>query len=122
MPVTLEKAIATDVEFREGLPLNYLQHTGLAHMNKESIDRTKFIRRTQYLLSKLVQYIDVDKAADEMAMKHIYDFLPPVFTEEEKQCSIYEDGERMAKGGIVVNRVEMEPDTKIKLVRAHCVR
>lgn len=122
MPVTLEKAIATDVEFREGLPLDYLQHVGLAHVNKDSIDRTKFIRRTQYLLSKLVQYIDADKAADEMAKKHIHDFLPPVLTEEEKECSVYDDGERMMKGGVVVNRVEIEPDTRVRLVRAHCVR
>ncbi|XP_015518365.2 ribosomal oxygenase 1 [Neodiprion pinetum] len=122
VPVTLEKAIASDVEFREGLPLDYLQHVGLAHADTDTIDRTKFIRRTQYLLSKLVQYIDVDRAADEMAKKHIHDFLPPVLTEEEKACSIYEDGERMTKGGIVVNRIEVEPDTKIRLARAYCIR
>ncbi|XP_012259857.2 ribosomal oxygenase 1 [Athalia rosae] len=122
VPVTLAQAIATDVEFREGLPLDYLQHAGLAHVNKDSIDRTKFIRRTQYLLSKLVQYIDVDKAADEMAKKHIHDFLPPMLTGEERECSVYEDGERMTEGGVIVNRIEIEPDTKIKLVRAQCIR
>ncbi|XP_012285002.1 ribosomal oxygenase 1 [Orussus abietinus] len=121
IPEALKCAINSNIEYREGLPLNYLQHIGLVHTEDQSEDRKKIIEKTKELLKNLIKHIDIDKAADEMAKRHIHDFLPPVPTSEELVCSIHDGGEIMSNGK-VVNRVEIEPTTKIRLLRAHCIR
>ncbi|XP_035735119.1 ribosomal oxygenase 1-like [Vespa mandarinia] len=122
LPDALEKAIANDSHFREGLPLDYLKYLGFVHSKNKSNYRKSFRENIKYLLNRIVEHIDIDKAADEMAINHIHDFLPPVLVDYERQCSIAQDGERMTKEGIVENRVEIEPDTKIRLLRSHCIR
>ena len=124
LPIAIKDAIQSDARFRKGLPLNYLRHIGTAFSNTEnSIKRQEFLNKTKSLLSSVfLNHINIDKAADEMAKGHIHDFLPPVLNEDENLCSVYEGGEKMIKDGMVVNRVEIEPDTFIRLSRAHCVR
>ncbi|XP_024937149.1 ribosomal oxygenase 1 isoform X2 [Cephus cinctus] len=122
IPEALDRAIMNDCEFRRGLPLDYLRHVGLVYSNTESEKRTQFITKTKELLHQLVDHIDVDKAADSMALRHIYDYLPPALTAQETVCSVYEDGERMVADGVVENRVEIEPDTRVRLLKANCVR
>ncbi|KAG7198078.1 hypothetical protein KM043_018246 [Ampulex compressa] len=75
-------------------------------------------RRTAFGLFK----IHVDKAADLMAKNHIHDFLPPILSGTEQECSVLIDGEKMTTNGVVENRVEIEPDTRIRLSRSHCLR
>lgn len=122
LPDALQRAIVNDGHFREGLPLDYLKYFGFVHSIDNSYYRKSFRDHIKYLLNHMVEHIDIDKAADEMAIRHIHDFLPPVLVDYERQCSIAQDGERMTKEGIVENRVEIEPDTKIRLLRSHCVR
>lgn len=122
IPEALKTSIESNSEFRQGLPLNYLNEIGCVHSNKNTEFRLKFLKHTKQLLHKMIDMIDIDKAADEMAKNHIHDFLPPVLAPIELECSVLQDGERMIDQGVVVNRVEIEPDTRIRLVRAHCVR
>ncbi|XP_076635478.1 bifunctional lysine-specific demethylase and histidyl-hydroxylase NO66 [Colletes latitarsis] len=122
LPETLKTAMESNSEFRKGLPLDYLRHSGFVHSENQSKTKEEFKEKVKIFLTKLVDYIDVDKAADMMAKNHIHDFLPPVLSEREQQCSIVQDGEQMTANGIVENRVEIEPDTRIRLVRSHCIR
>lgn len=126
IPATLNKAIESDKRFRQGLPLDYLQYTGFAYdsdKQEEQDKRQKLLGKTKALLSSMIdKYLDVDAAANEMAKKHMHDFLPPALNGDEVECSIYEGGERMMRMGKVVNRVEIEPDTQVRLTRAHCAR
>jgi lysine-specific demethylase/histidyl-hydroxylase NO66 len=124
LPLSLNNAIENDVRFRKGLSLNYLKHVGTAYSNNvNDITRQNFLDQTKSLLSiLLMKYINIDKAADEVAKNHIHDFLPPVLNTDESVCSIYEGGERMIKDGIIINRVQIEPYTLIRLSRSHCVR
>ncbi|XP_063993365.1 ribosomal oxygenase 1 [Diachasmimorpha longicaudata] len=122
MPEALKTAIAEDSEFREGMPLHYLKSVGRAHDDKDDDMRRMILEKAKKLLTKAIEKIDVDKAADQMAKGHIHDSLPPVLAPLELQCSVFEDGEKMGEDGEVLNRVEIEPDTRIRLARGHAVR
>ncbi|KAF7395281.1 hypothetical protein HZH68_009331 [Vespula germanica] len=122
LPDALQKAIANDVHFRQGLPLDYLKYFGFVHSTNKSDYRNSFRENVECLINRIIEHIDIDKAADEMAKSHIHDFLPPVLVDYERQCSIAQDGERMTKEGVVENHVEIELNTKIRLLRSHCIR
>ncbi|XP_031783916.1 ribosomal oxygenase 1 isoform X2 [Nasonia vitripennis] len=123
IPAALNNAIKNDSRFRKGLPINYLRYIGSTYTeNFDCPIRKKFSNHTISLLTILSKCIDIDKAADLMAVNHIHDFLPPVFNQNERLCSIYDGGEKMIKNGAVINRVEIEPNTLIKLSRGHCAR
>lgn len=53
----------------------------------------------------------------------MHDLLPPVLTPDESAKSVEVGGERWNAGKMrVVNRVEIDPDTEIRLIRRHCLR
>ncbi|XP_054015564.1 ribosomal oxygenase 1 [Hylaeus anthracinus] len=122
LPDALQTAMETDSEFRKGLPRDYLRYSGFVHSENQSNVKEEFKEKVKGLLRKLIDYIDVDNAADLMAKGHIHDFLPPVLSKSEQECSIVQDGEQMTANGIVENRVEIEPDTRIRLLRSHGIR
>lgn len=122
LPEALKNAIETNSEFRQGLPIDYLRYNGYVYSGIQNSAKTEFKEKVKDLFSKLIDYIDIDKAADLMAKNHIHDFLPPVLSDTEQECSSVQDGEKMTANGIVENRVEIEPDTRIRLLRSHCIR
>ena len=67
--------------------------------------------------------IFIDGAADQMAKQFIHNALPPHLTPKEKARTVVAGGEKWnSSKNRVVNRVELDPDTKIRLIRAHCLR
>ena len=118
----------TNVKFRQGLPLGYLNHFGLIHSTKKLSmkNRAKFHATCHQLLDELLHKcvpMQLDNSVDAMAQKFMHDALPPVLTAEEQLTTIQEQGERWNS---VLNRVsnivELEPDTRIRLLRRHCLR
>lgn len=83
LPVAIENAMAENVEFREGLPINYLMHHGVAFEGdkKPSKDRIQFRDKCEKLVKKLVKYMPIDGAVDQMAKNYLHESLPPCFTE-----------------------------------------
>jgi bifunctional lysine-specific demethylase and histidyl-hydroxylase NO66 len=73
----LETALEDDVEFRRGLPLDYLQYVGVAHCEYESSKRTEFIAKLKTLTDKIFGLAPIDAAADQMAKTLMHDALPP---------------------------------------------
>lgn len=122
VPQALKTAIEAESEFREGLPLDYLKYTGFVHSEKQGSRRKLFKEKIKSLLNRMIDHIDIDRAADQMAKGHVHDFLPPALTEVEQECSVVKDGEEMGINGVIQNRVEIEPDTRIRLLRYHCIR
>ena len=58
-----------------------------------------------------------------MAKQFIHNALPPHLTPKEKARTVVAGGEKWnSSKNRVVNRVELDPDTKIRLIRAHCLR
>ena len=122
LPKTLERASKLDYRFRKGLPVGYLRHLGLVHSDDESTDRKAFLGKAKFLLKELMNYVDIDEAADAMAKGHIHDFLPPVFSGQELECSTLQDGWIVRNQGVVEEPVFIQPETRIRLARSHCVR
>ncbi|KAL6442849.1 hypothetical protein ACFW04_002719 [Cataglyphis niger] len=122
LPQTLKRAAETNSRFREGLPLEYLRYTGVAHNTNATEYKKAFKEQIKELITNLINYIDVDNAADLMAKDHIHCFLPPFLTKDERKCSVAEDGEIMITNGIVKNHADITLETRIRLLRMHCIR
>jgi len=94
--LAVDNALEEDVSFRKGLPLNYLEYLGtqknmskyvdeeeeeekkkdtISNENNENVK--KFKEQIKEYLSKLVDHIDVNKAADAMSSDFMASRLPP---------------------------------------------
>lgn len=122
LPLTLKRAAETNYNFRTGLPFDYLRYVGIAHTTNNDKARKGFEKRVKNFLRLLIDYIDIDNAADLMAKSHIHDFLPPALTLEEQKCSVAQDGDIMTNNGLVEHCVQIESDTRVRLIRSHCMR
>lgn len=120
LPQALKRAAENDIRFREGLPLDYLTYVGTAHdMNYQ---KNIFKNKIKNLITLMLEYVDIDNAADLMAKNHIHDFLPPFLFKNERKCTVAEDGEIMTNNGVVKNCMEITLETEIRLLRSHCIR
>lgn len=122
LPLALKHATEVDCHFREGLPMDYLRYIGTSHTKGNKEVRAIFEKKVQTLLDQLMRYINVDSAADLMAKSHVHDFLPPALTYEEHKCSVDHDGDIMTHNGVVEQCTMIGPDTRIRLIRSHCMR
>jgi len=123
LPAALELATQEDIEFRRGLPRNFLQVMGVANSENNSTDRAQFMDHAKTLIGKLFNYAPVDDAADQLGKRLMHNILPPHLEEDEKMRCVAGDGEQWNfKKKAVVNRVELDPDTKIRLIRNTAVR
>lgn len=121
LPQALKRATETNWKFRRGLPVGYFRYTGIAHSTNKAEHRMAFKEEVKDMVTNLINYIDLDSAADLMAKDHIHDFLPPLLSKVEEKCSVAKGGEIMIDG-IVKNCVDITPGTKIRLLRIHCIR
>ncbi len=123
LPAALKTAMEEDIDFRRGLPTDYLSYMGVCHSDEESAKRSAFTKTIGRLVKKLMTYAPVDAAADQMGKKLMHDTLPPYLSASEQSRCVQGDGERWnASKQRVVNRVEIDPGTEIRLVRANALR
>ena len=65
-----------DIEFRKGLPPDYLSNLGIAHSDQDTKPRRDFLTKVSSLMGKLVHYASVGKKAcalrkyDHFTIKH----------------------------------------------------
>ncbi|KAJ8913459.1 hypothetical protein NQ315_013838 [Exocentrus adspersus] len=121
LPDALKKAASENIEFREGLPINYLKYLGWVNNDCQSTQRIAVINKVQTLMETLINHVDVDQAADKLGRKFMYDSMPPLMKKTEAICSSKYDGDYMTDGK-VFNRVEIDMDTEVRLLRYHCLR
>ncbi|ERL95133.1 hypothetical protein D910_12403 [Dendroctonus ponderosae] len=121
LPAALKKAASENLEFRKGLPLNYLKHVGVVNQSDDSDKRKSIIDKVKSLVGALVDYIDVDSAADNLGRKFMHDAMPPLYSGDEAQHSCLYDGDVM-KNGKVFHRVEITPEIEIRLLRYYALR
>lgn len=123
LPLALNNAIQNDIRFRKGLPINYSQHIGFSFAKKNHEFHEEFSDQVKHLLNILIsEYLNINATADELAKYHIHDFLPPYLNKYENVCSVYGGGEKMTASKVIINRVQIKPNTRIRLSRAHCIR
>nr|XP_061806740.1 ribosomal oxygenase 1-like [Nerophis lumbriciformis] len=122
VPTALEIAMEEDVEFRQGLPLDYLSYMGVQNSDMDDPRRTKFFSQIDHLLNKLKNFAPVDAAVDLKARDFLHDCLPPKLTPEEAAGSVHgaparwEDGHAKDVGAYITSQ------TRVGLLRAGCAR
>uniref|UniRef100_W5NFB5 Bifunctional lysine-specific demethylase and histidyl-hydroxylase n=1 Tax=Lepisosteus oculatus TaxID=7918 RepID=W5NFB5_LEPOC len=122
LPAALQLAVEDDVEFRQGLPLDYLSYMGVQHSEKADVRRKEFIDKVKGLMRKLVDFAPVDAAVDQKAKDFLHDCLPPLLTKEEKSTSVYGAPTRWENGNIRDLKLHFMGKTKIRLLRQGIVR
>ncbi|KAG0716285.1 Ribosomal oxygenase 1 [Chionoecetes opilio] len=123
LPRAVELAMAEDVEFRRGLPLDTLRVMGVVNSDTETPGRSAFLSKVKELMERLLLYAPFDAAGDHLGAGLMHDALPPLLGPEDKMCSVHSGGERWCKKKQkVINRVELDPDTYIRLIRGNVIR
>ncbi|OCT79861.1 ribosomal oxygenase 1 [Xenopus laevis] len=122
LPAALQVAVEEDVEFRKGLPLDYLDYMGVQNTDLEDPRRGTFIQQVQSLVKKLAGYAPVDAAVDQKAKNFLHDCLPPVLTPVEKSHSVHGAPVMWDNGQVKDDTIELEADTKIRLLRGGIAR
>lgn len=82
------------------MPLNYLKHLGAVNEKNESVDKKLLVEKVKSLVSSLVDYLDVDSAADLLGRKFMHDAMPPLYSNEEAENSCKRDGDYMINGKV----------------------
>uniref|UniRef100_A0A4W3JV16 Bifunctional lysine-specific demethylase and histidyl-hydroxylase n=1 Tax=Callorhinchus milii TaxID=7868 RepID=A0A4W3JV16_CALMI len=119
LPAALEGALQDDVEFRQGLPLNYLEYTGVQHCEKVNAQRKKFIKKINSLIGRLQAYAGIDAAVDQKAKEFMHDCLPPVLSKDEIACSVHGAPTRWENGKPRDVLLDMKGDTEIRMLHVY---
>ncbi|XP_028653091.2 ribosomal oxygenase 1 [Erpetoichthys calabaricus] len=122
LPAALQIAVEEDVEFREGLPLDYFSYMGVQNSEKADPRRQMFIDKVQRLIRKLSNFCPLDAAVDQKAKDYLHDCLPPVLTEEEKATSVFGASTRWENGHVKDLALRFKGKTKIRLLRRGIAR
>ncbi|XP_042359335.1 ribosomal oxygenase 1 [Plectropomus leopardus] len=122
VPAALEIAMEEDVEFRQGLPLDYLAYMGVQNSDKDDQRRTKFFSQVESLMKKLTNYAPIDAAVDQKARDFLHDCLPPVLTPEELASSVQGASARWQSGQVTDVGSEISTQTRVRILRAGCAR
>lgn len=106
-----------DVQFREGLPLGFLDHIGAIHEGgNPTPQRLAILKKIKSLFGKLFAHAPVDAAADQIGADFVHGCMPPVHSEVEYLHSAKGRG-RGAKAVFEVN-----VDTQVRLSRRKASR
>ncbi|XP_075720538.1 ribosomal oxygenase 1 [Rhinoderma darwinii] len=122
LPAALQIAAEDDVEFRKGLPLDYLDYMGAQNADLLDPRRENFIEKVQVLMRKLAEYAPVDAAVDQKAKAFLHDCLPPVLTSAENSHSVYGAPARWENGDVKDCITQLEEDTQIRFLRGGIAR
>ncbi|XP_019118822.2 ribosomal oxygenase 1 [Larimichthys crocea] len=122
VPAALEIAMEEDLEFRQGLPLDYLTYMGVQNSDKDDTRRKKFFSRIESLMKKLTSYAPVDAAVDQKARDYLHDCLPPMLSPEESASSVKGAPVRWERGQVIGVGAHITTQTKVRVLRAGCAR
>uniref|UniRef100_A0A2P2I0X5 Bifunctional lysine-specific demethylase and histidyl-hydroxylase n=2 Tax=Hirondellea gigas TaxID=1518452 RepID=A0A2P2I0X5_9CRUS len=137
-PAALSQVASNSIKLREGLPLGCLEYMGksaaaLVNTNSKtknsSSDANKLLEQRRkfkkQVVTRMVENMltddTIDRAMDEFARQFVRVQLPPCPSEDQISCTVLSDGERWGGNG-VKGRVEIEPDTMIRLLGSLIVR
>ncbi|XP_008282484.1 ribosomal oxygenase 1 [Stegastes partitus] len=122
VPASLEIAMEEDVEFRRGLPLDYLTYMGVQNSDKDDPRRAKFFSQIVSLMKKLTNYAPVDAAVDQKARDFLHDCLPPVLTPDELASSVKGAPTRWEAGRVRDVDLQITTQTQVRVLCAGCAR
>ncbi|KAF7668571.1 hypothetical protein LDENG_00003980 [Lucifuga dentata] len=122
VPAALEIAMEENVEYRQGLPLDYLTYMGVQNSDKDDPRRAKFFSKIESLMKKLSDYAPVDAAVDQKSRDFLHDCLPPMLTQEELASSVQGAPARWERGQVRDVGAHITNQTRVRVLRAGCAR
>lgn len=121
MKQTLQNAIAKEVSFRYGLPLDIWHNFGASYENLESARKENIKDHIRTLFERLIGHIDVDEAVDRLAIKFQHDALPPFITQDEKKLLSIGTQAIPKENGEMTVKI-LHGNSEVRLLRANSVR
>lgn len=124
MPAAVQMAISENLDLRKGLPFDVYDHYGLVHSDSNTPRKQEIHKMLMSIFDKIKKSLPalIDDAADQLHKDFQHAALPPVLNEMEKAVTVFGDSDVMNDDGVVINRVEIAPDTKIRLLRKNILR
>lgn len=120
IPLALQKAISENVMFREGLPIDFSSFVGVSNSEKKCPERDTFVKTVKKLMEKLIDYVEIDEAGDELVLDHMEEFQPPYYSSDDVECTVFsKDG---FWDGEVRRHHKIELSTELRLVRPGIIR
>lgn len=126
LPLILQKAIATNVEFRRGLPLYTWQHAGIVYSDNTTKERADLMKNVAHLMHKVIGKMPLeeimDAGVDQLAKKFQHEALPPEILPAEKLRTVFGSRSRTNERGECVCDYDIDERTNVRLLRANILR
>ena len=107
LPQVSQQAFEDLPEIRHALPRGYQNYMGIMHGDVvQSEERIQFIEKAVEIFQKMLESMNFDRAADEMAIRYLHDRMPVVLSKKEKKTM---------KG--VTFQTTLSPKSKVRLLR-----
>jgi len=118
----LKSAIENDIEFRRGLPLDFLDVLGVQNSNSDNPRRQHLFSKVRGLFARMAEHADIDGAADQHAKSYLHLSLPPKLTEAQNKCSISNAKVGFAGGQPSTFICDLNMDTRVRVLQKNCLR
>ena len=124
IPNALQTAIKEDIDFRRGLPTDYKLYMGLQNSDREDLqaERGAFVNNMGMLMSRLLDYAEVDKEVDDFAIQDIHRSLPPKLTAEEAKRTVRGIRVHVNDGQVGPSVIDVNESTEVRILRQQSVR
>ncbi|XP_012293683.1 ribosomal oxygenase 1 [Aotus nancymaae] len=117
LPLAVQAAMEENVEFRRGLPRDFMDYMGAQHSDSKDPRRTAFMEKVRVLVARLGHFAPVDAVADQRAKDFIHDSLPPVLTDRERALSVYGLPIRWEAGEPVNVGTQLTTETEVHMLQ-----
>ncbi|XP_069886768.1 ribosomal oxygenase 1 [Dipodomys merriami] len=117
LPLAIQAAMEENVEFRRGLPRDFMDYMGAQHSDSKDPRRTAFMEKVRVLVARLGHFAPVDAVADQRAKDFIHDSLPPVLTDRERALSVYGLPIRWEAGEPVNVGAQLTTETEVHMLQ-----
>ncbi|XP_006865609.1 PREDICTED: bifunctional lysine-specific demethylase and histidyl-hydroxylase NO66 [Chrysochloris asiatica] len=117
LPLAVQAAMEENVEFRRGLPRDFMDYMGAQHSDSKDPRRTAFMEKVRVLVARLGHFAPVDAVADQRAKDFIHDSLPPVLTDRERALSVYGLPIRWESGEPVNVGAQLTTETEVHMLQ-----
>ncbi|XP_012782145.2 ribosomal oxygenase 1 [Ochotona princeps] len=117
LPLAVQAAMEENVEFRRGLPRDFMDYMGAQHSDSKDPRRAAFMEKVRVLVSRLGHFAPVDAVADQRAKDFIHDSLPPVLTDRERALSVHGLQVRWEAGAPVNVGAQLTTETEVHMLQ-----
>ncbi|XP_065364989.1 bifunctional lysine-specific demethylase and histidyl-hydroxylase NO66 isoform X2 [Calliphora vicina] len=126
LPLMLQKAIASNVDLRRGLPLHAWQHAGIAYSDDSTKERADLTKKVTQLMHKCMRDMPLqeimDAGMDQLAKKFQHEALPPEVLPAEKLRTVFGSRSRTNERGECVCDYDIDERTNVRLLRGNIMR